>query len=315
MPAITTPAETVMPEDAPLENLTSEAVPESMSRARLVWRRTFRSFTAKIGLAGLILIILFALVGPYIGHWSYADVDNTAFMRPPSSSHWLGTTQGGRDIYAMAVEGLRKSLVIGFAVAFLQTFLAAVIGASAAYFGNAVSKVILWCIDLLLVIPSFLMVAIITQKAGDNKGSIPVFIVLLAAFSWMLSARVVRALTSSVASLDYVHAAKFMSVPSRVIIFRHIIPNISSYLIVDFTLGIASAVLAETSLSFFGFGVQPPQTSLGTLIAEGTRSATTFPYVFLAPAVLLVLTLLSASMLGDAVRDALDPSSNAGGQA
>lgn len=315
MPALTTPAETPMPDDAPLDNITSDKPTNSLTRTQLVVRRTFRTAGAKIGTAGLILIVLFALVGPYVSPWSYSDVDNTAFMMPPSAEHWLGTTQGGRDIFAMAVEGLRKSLMIGFCVAALQTFLAAVIGASAAYFGGAVSKVILWLIDLLLVIPSFLMIAIITQRAGSAKGSVTVFILLLAAFGWMLSARVVRAMTSSVASLDYVHAARFMSVPSRAIIFRHIIPNISSYLIIDFTLGLAAAVLAETSLSFFGFGVQPPQTSLGTMISEGSRMATTFPWVFLAPATLLVLTLLSVNFVGDAVRDALDPSSNAGGQA
>lgn len=315
MPALTTPAETRMPDDAPLDNITSDKAPACLSRSQLVLRRTFRTAGAKIGLVGLTLIVLLAVFGPLVSPWSYADVDNTAFMQPPSASHWLGTTQGGRDIFAMAIEGLRKSLIIGFAVAFLQTFLAAVIGASAAYFGGLVSKTILWIIDLLLVIPSFLMIAIITQKLGSAKGSIPVFIVLLAIFGWMLSARVVRAMTSSVASLDYVHAARFMSVPSRAIIFRHILPNISSYLIIDFTLGLAAAVLAETSLSFFGFGVQPPQTSLGTMISEGSKMATTFPWVFLAPAVLLVFTLLSVNFVGDAVRDALDPSSNAGGQA
>ncbi|MDO4612646.1 MAG: ABC transporter permease [Actinomycetaceae bacterium] len=304
-----------MPDDAPLDNITSDQAPATLSRFQLVLRRTFRPLGAKIGFVGLVLIILFAIFGPYVSPWSYADVDNTAFMQGPSAAHWLGTTQGGRDIFAMSVEGLRKSLMIGFSVAIIQTFLAAIIGASAAYFGGAVSKVILWIIDLMLVIPSFLMIAIITQKAGNAKGSIPLFILLLAAFGWMLSARVVRAMTSSVASLDYVQAARFMSVPSRAVIFRHIIPNISSYLIVDFTLGLAAAVLAETSLSFFGFGVQAPQTSLGTMISEGSRMATTFPWVFLAPAVLLVLTLLFVNFLGDAVRDALDPSSNAGGQA
>lgn len=315
MPVHSTPAETAMPDDAPLDNITSDKAPESLTRSRLVLRRTFRPLGAKIGAVGLVCIVLFAIFGPLISPWGYTDVDNTQFMMGPSATHWLGTTQGGRDIFAMAVEGLRKSLIIGFSVAILQTFLAAVIGASAAYFGGAVSKIILWCIDLLLVIPSFLMIAIITQKAGSAKGSVPLFIILLAAFGWMLSARVVRALTSSVSSLDYVHAARFMSVPSRAIIFRHIIPNISSYLIVDFTLGLAAAVLSETSLSFFGFGVQAPATSLGTMVSEGSQTATTFPWVFLAPALLLVLTLLFVNFLGDAVRDALDPSSNAGGQA
>lgn len=315
MSTTSTPAETHLPDDAPLENITSDTVPESMSRSRIVFRRTMRSTGAKIGAIGLLAIFLIAIFGPMMTPWSFQAVDNAAFLQPPSATHWFGTTQGGRDVFAMTMEGLRKSLIIGFSVAFLQTVLAALIGASAAYFGGIVSKIILWIIDLMLVIPSFLMIAIISQKAGGAKGSIPVFIVLLAAFNWMLSARVVRAMTSSVASLDYVNAARFMSVPSRSIIVRHIIPNISSYLIIDFTLGVATAVLAETSLSYFGFGVKPPNTSLGTLIGEGSGIATTFPWVFLGPAILLVFTLVFVNFLGDAVRDALDPSSQSGGKA
>ena len=178
-----------------------------------------------------------------------------------------------------------------------------------------VEKSILWIIDLMLVIPSFLLIAIISQNTGGNQGSTWLFILLLVAFSWMLSSRVVRAMTLSVVSLDYVNAARFMNVPSWVTITKHVIPNISSFLIIDWTLAVAGAIMSETALSFFGFGVQAPETSLGTLLAEGTQMATTFPWVFLAPASLLVLTLLSVNFIGDSLRDAIDPSSKSGGQA
>lgn len=131
----------------------------------------------------------------------------------------------------------------------------------------------------------------------------------------MLSARVIRAMTLSVVNLDYVHAARFMSVPPFTIIVKHVLPNIASYLIIDFTLGVVSAIMSETILSFFGFGVQKPETSLGTLLADGTRSATTTPWLFLFPAGILVILLLSVNFIGDALRDALDPSSQSGGQA
>lgn len=288
---------------------------KQMSRGRLILKRFWRPLSAKLGVIGLGFILLLALVGPYIGQWKYDDVDSDWFLSPPSNLHWFGTTQGGRDVFAMSMEGLRKSLMIGFSVAILQVIIASLVGASAAYFGKRVEKTILWIIDLMLVIPSFLLIAILSQTLGGRQGATWVFILMLVAFSWMLSARVVRAMTLSVVNLDYVNAARFMNVPSWVIITKHVIPNISSYLIIDGTLAVAYAIISETALSYFGFGVQPPDTSLGTLLAEGNQTATTFPWVFLAPAALLVLTLVSVNFIGDALRDAIDPSSKSGGKA
>lgn len=285
-----------------------------LTRGQLVARRFFRSKTAVIGLVGFTLIVLFALLGPLVSPWDYRQVDSGAFLQGPSAKHWFGTGQTGRDLFAMTVQGLRKSLIIGLSVAAIQTFVAAIIGASAAYFGKTVDKVLLWFIDLLLVIPSFLLIAIITQKLGSGSASTGMLIVLLAGFGWMLTSRVVRSMTLSVINLDYVRAARYMSVPSRSIIGKHIIPNVSSYLIIDFTLGVVSAVMAETVLSYFGFGVQPPDTSLGVLLSEGQRMATSFPWTFLAPASVLVIMLISVNFMGDALRDAIDPSSKAGGQ-
>lgn len=288
---------------------------ERMTRGQLVRRRFFRNRTSIVGIIGFTIVVLFALLGPYLAKWDFAEIDYDAFYSPPSAEHWFGATQAGRDVFAMTVEGLRKSLIIGLAVAFLQTSIAAIVGAMAAYFSGWFDKVALWVIDLLLVVPSFLLIAIFSQQAGAKKGSISLFIFLLAIFGWMLSARVVRSLTLSVRNAEYVTAAKYMSVPPMTIIFRHILPNISSLLIIDATLGVASAVLSETALSFFGFGVQSPNVSLGTLIAEGQRAALTFPWIFLAPASVLTVMLISVNFIGDGVRDALDPSSKSGGKA
>lgn len=289
--------------------------PLALTRKQLIWRRFIRSKTSLVGMAIFIFVVVFALVGPFIGKWEYTDVDKTAFLKPPNSTHWFGTGQTGRDLFALVVEGLRKSIVIGLAVAAIQTVVAALVGASAAFFGRYYDKVVLWIIDLLLVIPSFLLIAIITQKVGGSQSSTWILILLLAAFGWMLTARVVRSMTLSVINLDYVRAARYMSVPSFATITRHIIPNVSSFLIIDFTLGVVGAVLAETTLSFFGFGVQSPETSLGVLLSEGQSMATSFPWVFLAPATFLTLLLVSVNFMGDGLRDAIDPTSNAGGKA
>ncbi|WP_448760565.1 ABC transporter permease [Actinomyces oricola] len=286
-----------------------------LSRRQIIARRFLRNKAAVLGAIGFALIALMALLGEYIGPWGYTEVDNTAFLSPPSAEHWFGTTQGGRDVFALVVEGSRKSMLIGVCVALLQTGIAAVIGSSAAYFGGWWERIALWLTDLLLVVPSFLIIAVLSQRAGAAKGSTLLFIVLLAGFGWMLTARVVRSLTLSVKNLDYVSAARFMNVSSPVIIARHIIPNIASLLIIDATVNVAYAVISETTLSYFGFGVQPPDTSLGTLIAEGQRSATTYPWIFLAPAAVLVLMLVCVNFMGDGLRDAIDPSSKSGGKA
>lgn len=312
---------TTMNQPTPVEDdqlaTSTEPLPKTkrLSRGQLVLRRFWRSKEAKIGTIGLSLILLLAIVGPYVGQWRFDDVDNKYFLSPPSNLHWFGTTQGGRDVFAMSVEGLRKSLIIGFAVSLLVELLAALFGSVAAYFGKFTEKTILWLIDLLLVIPSFLMIAILSQNSKGTKGSLLMLILLLAAFGWMISARVVRAMTLSVVSLDYVTAAKYMSVPWYVTITKHVLPNISSFLIIDFTLGVSAAIMSETALSYFGFGVQSPDTSLGTLLQEGTPMATTYPWIFLAPATVLVFTLIFVNFLGDALRDAIDPTSKSGGQA
>lgn len=286
-----------------------------LTRRQLIWRRFSRQKTAMIGMVGFALVVIFAIVGPYISPWEYTEVDKTAFLKPPSAEHWFGTGQTGRDMFALVVEGLRKSLIIGLAVAAIQTTVAALIGSAAAFFGGFFDKSVLWVIDLLLVIPSFLLIAIITQKMGGSKGSTLTFIFLLAAFGWMLTARVVRSMTLSVISLDYVTAARYMSVPPFAIITRHILPNVSSYLIIDATLGVVSAVMMETFLSYFGFGVQPPETSLGVLLSEGQKMATSFPWTFLAPATILTLMLIFINLMGDGLRDAIDPTSKSGGAA
>ncbi len=295
------------------QNTEQAAMTKRYSRRQIVLRRFWRNKTAVIGVIGLIIVLAVAIIGPHLSDWTYLERDRGRYLEGPSAEHIFGTDRRGRDMFAMTLEGLRKSIIIGFAVALIQTGWAALFGAAAAYFGGWVDKCATWFIDLMLVIPSFLMIAIISNRFGAENKGVFIFILLLAGFGWMLTARVVRSLTMSVKNLDYVNAAKFMSVPSGTIIVRHIIPNISSLLIIDFTLGVATAVLSETSLSYFGFGIKDPQVSLGSLIGAGQASAITHPWLFLPPAVVLVLMLASVNFIGDGLRDALDPSSKAGG--
>jgi peptide/nickel transport system permease protein len=284
-------------------------------RRQLVLRRLRRNWAAMASLAVLALLFLAAFLGPTIYEsitgWSYSDQDFTAFLQPPSADHWFGTTQIGGDVFSQTMRGLQKSLLIGLLVAVISTGLAAVVGAVAGYFGGWVDRMLMWIVDLLLVIPSFLIIAIIS---GNLRGaSWLVLVLLIAIFAWMITARIIRGMTLSLREREFVQAARYSGVSSAGIIFRHLIPNMSSLLIIDATIAVATAIIAESGLSYFGFGVKPPDVSLGTLIADGTRSAFTFPWLFMFAGGLLVLTTLAVSIFGDGLRDALDPASKRAG--
>ncbi|MDQ3849199.1 MAG: ABC transporter permease [Actinomycetota bacterium] len=275
----------------------------------MVGRRFVRRRLALLGLVVLVVLFALAFLGPYVGRWSYADYDRTAFLQGPSADHWFGTTQTGGDVYALTLRGMQKSLIIGLLVALFSTSIAAIVGSFAGYFGGWVERVLMWTVDLLLVLPSFLIVAIVSPTFRGQTWL--VFVVLLAAFLWMVTARIVRGMTISLREREYVLAARYMGVPAPVIIFRHILPNIASLLIIDATINVSAAIIAETGLSYFGFGVQPPDVSLGSVIADGTSSAVTYPWLFGFAAGLLVLIVLAVNLVGDGLRDALDPTSGA----
>jgi peptide/nickel transport system permease protein len=282
---------------------------EVVGRGRLVWRRFLRRKPAVIGLFVLIGMFVLAFVGPHLTHWGYLsqDLDNT--LQKPSLNHYFGTTLLGQDVFVRTMRGLQKSLVIGLLTAFFSTGTAAVVGASAGYFGGWVDRILMWIVDLLLVLPAFIILAILSPYFQGRTWLL--FVLLLALFSWMITARIVRGLTLSLREREFVQAARFIGVPSRKIIFRHLLPNMSSFLIIDATLNVGGAILAESGLSYFGFGVQFPDVSLGTLIADGVVSAQTYPWIFLFPGLCLIITVLAVNVMGDGLRDALDPYSSA----
>jgi peptide/nickel transport system permease protein len=296
------------------DGVDEQARTKHLSRRALLLRRFLRNRWAVTGVIMYAILILLAIFGPsLLTDWDYQELDQTAFLQSPSWSHKLGTTQSGRDVLAMSLQGLRVSMLISLVVGVGSTTIAAIVGSFAAYFGGWLERVSLWAIDLLLVLPGLLIIALFMRNINDNLALWLAF--WLMALGWMLSARIVRSLTMSVRDRDYVTAAKYMGVPGPRIIIRHILPNIASLLIIDATLAIAAAVLSETGLSFFGFGIRSPEVSLGNVIAEGSRMATTFPWVFAGGAGFLVFMVVAVNFIGDGLRDAFDPSSQSGGKA
>lgn len=278
-----------------------------LTRAQLIWKRLRSSWQFWVGGGILAAIVLWAVIGPLLWPISATTRDYAALNQAPSMAHPFGTDTLGYDMFARVMAGLQLSLIIGFVAGPLATLIAGVVGAIAGYVGGLSDKVIAWFIDLLLVLPSFFILVLLYPYFRESNWIIMTF--FLALFGWMIMAQVIRSQTRSLREREYVKAARYMGFGTWSVVRRHVLPNVASLLIIDAALGVGAMILAETSLSYFGFGVQEPNVSLGTLIADGNTAASTRPWLFAFPAGTLVLLLLALSLVGDALRDAIDPTS------
>lgn len=295
--------------DTTVDLFDPEKTPRNSSRGRLIWLRLRSTARFWIGAVVVALMILWAIGGLWITKWSPQDQDLLQANVGPTIHHWFGTDEIGHDLYAETVSGLRKSLIIGLLAGPAGTLIAAFVGSFAGYMGGKIDAVLSWFINFLLVLPAFFILILLSPKF---KGlSFLVLTAFIALFSWMVMGQVIRAQTKSLRDREFVKAARFMGVSTGTIIRRHIIPNVASLLIIDATLGVVSAIGLETALSYFGFGILPPAVSLGSLLADGTPGATTRQWVFIFPAAVLIILLFAVSLVGDALRDAVDPTSGA----
>lgn len=285
-----------------------------ISYARLVARRFFRQKSAVVGLAIFIALVLLAVIGPQVTPYSYTDPDFTALGEAPSSEHWFGTDGGGFDLFACVVHGLGRSLIIGVSVSLLTGAIAAIVGTAIAYARGWGEKLGMFLLDTLMVIPSFLLVAMIVRSASGETGWV-LLIVGLTAFGWIGNARTLRTMALSLRERDYITAARYMGVSPLKIIVRHLIPNLGSILILNMVLGVVSAINSETAYSFLGLGIKAPDTSLGFLLSQGSSAMLTCPWVILIPSAVLILLCVSMQLIGDGLRDAIDPNSRAAGKA
>lgn len=299
-------------DDGPVPEATKEPQKGRTSRTRLYVRRFLRNKPAVGGVIIFLFLVLCALFGGLLTPWTYTDMDFLALTSPPSETHWFGTNAAGNDIYAQIMHGLQRSIVIGVTVSVGSTLIAAFVGATAAFLGGRAEKAILAVIHFMLIIPSFLILALIANSAG---GDWRILIIVMIAFNWVFSSRIIWSLSMSIREREYVYAARYMGVPGAQIVSRHMIPNIGSLLVLQFTLGVVSAIMAETGLSFLGFGVKIPDVSLGTLLQDGANSLVSAPWSFYFVAATLTLLTVSMALISDGLRDALDPNSAAGGRA
>ena len=285
----------------------------------IIFRRFLRNKTAVAGLAIFLALTVFSFIGGFFTQWDKETIDPFNIGMPPSAEHYLGTSQAGIDLYAMTVEGTRISILIGLVVGLVSVLIAAVYGCTMAYFGGKVDKVMLFILEALIMMPALLVVAVATSGGGAGlKRDLPswlLLIIVLLVFSWMGTARLIRSMSMSLMQRDFVKAAQYMGVPPRRIVWRHLVPNIGSLLILDITRGVTAAILAEVAFSFIGIGIKVPDVSLGVLIGQATSQVQTFPWMFWVPLSVMFLLTGSLAMMNDGLRDAFDPSSNSTGKA
>lgn len=252
----------------------------------------------------ILLMILAALLAPLLTPYEESEMDLLHRLSPPSAEHLLGTDEGGRDVLTRLLFGARISLMIGVIPALLSLVLGAVLGVVAGYRGGWVDTVIMRLADVTLAFPSMLLAMVIMYSLG---GGIQNVFLTLTLVNWANVARVVRAQTLQLKSSEFIEAAQIIGVSRGAIMRRHILPNCLPTLLVLFTLNIPASILSESSLSFLGLGIQPPNASWGLMINTGRQYLYSAPWLCFAPGAAIMLTVLAFNFLGNGLLDVLDP--------
>lgn len=263
-------------------------------------------FTNKLGVLALITLIIFTLGSIFAflsGHDPNA-MDVLARLKSPGVDHWFGTDDYGRDYFARALYGGRVSLLVGFASMIIATGIGVTVGVISGYFGGWIDNLLMRMLDVVMSIPSFLVLLLLSVFLKPSVGNI---ILIIALLMWMNIARVIRAETMTIKEREYVLYAKASGQSNFGIIWRHILPGLVPVVIVGATNNIASAIMMESSLSFLGFGVQPPNATWGSMLNNAQGYIAQAPYLALFPGLLILLTVLSFNVLGDILRVGFEP--------
>ncbi|MBN1827903.1 MAG: ABC transporter permease [Deltaproteobacteria bacterium] len=261
----------------------------------------------KLALAGAIVVaILFAVsfLAPWLAPHDPHEIDLKNVLAPPSWQHPLGTDPLGRDVLSRMIWGSRISLKVGFVATGISIVIGAILGALAGYYGRWVDAVIMRFVDIMLCFPSFFLILAVIAILEPSIWNIMVIIGLT---SWMGVTRLVRADFISLKERDFVQAARVIGASDGRIIFRHILPNTMASILVAATLGVAGAILTESALSFLGIGVQPPTPSWGNILTAGKDNIDIAWWLSLFPGLAILITVMGYNLLGEGIRDALDP--------
>ncbi|KXH84174.1 ABC transporter permease subunit [Sporosarcina sp. HYO08] len=268
------------------------------------WRKFKKQKLAFISFFFVVFLILLAAIGPYVAPYDISEPDYDSVLLGPSAEHWAGTDAYGRDIFSRIVAGTQISLFVGLSSVLLGAIGGTVFGLLAGYYGKWVDRIIMRICDVLLAFPGILLAIGIIAILGPGLGNV---VIAVAIFSIPVFARIVRSSTLAVKSTLYVEATKSIGAKPSRIIWKHIFPGTVSSIIVYFTMRIGSAILTAASLSFLGLGAQPPTPEWGAMLSGGRDYLNIAPHVTLFPGLAIFITVLAFNLLGDGLRDALDP--------
>lgn len=269
------------------------------------WRRLKQNKIAMIAIVVLILIGVLTLVGQYLNGFSYEAMDSSLINSKPDGTHWFGTDELGRDIFSRIWKAGRVSIVIGLTAAFVSSIVGCIYGGISAFFGGRVDNIMMRIIEILMSVP-YLLVVILISLILDSKG-LGTLLLAMCLTGWCGIARLVRGQMLQISSQEYVTAAKALGVSPWNIIRKHLIPNTVGIIIVAITFDIPGYIFAEAFLSYVGLGIQSPDTSWGALASAAQQNLVFYPYQLFFPSLMIALTMLSFTLLGDGLRDALDP--------
>ena len=268
------------------------------------WRRFKHNKVAILSLIMLMIILFLAIFGPMISEYEFQSLDAKSISKPPDSQHWFGTDDLGRDVYTRLWYGTRISLLIAFIAVAINVVIGVLYGGISGYFGGKVDMVMMRLIEVIWTIPTLLWVMMLMIVMGPGVKTI---IIALAVTGWVSMARVVRGQVLQLRQMEYVYASKILGGKYKRIIIKHLIPNTMGLIIIILTFAIPGAIFTEAMLSYLGVGIPPPFASLGSMTNEGAKMILLKPYQLFYPALVLCIIMLSFNLLGDGLRDALDP--------
>jgi peptide/nickel transport system permease protein len=277
-----------------------------VSQRRRAWRAFTRNKSAVVGLVLIVLIVLIAIFAPLLAPYDPLAQSTINRLKSPSAEHWLGTDDYGRDILTRILYGTRVALLIGVLSVAMGAVLGTIIGVVAAYFGGVLDAILMRVVDILLSFPDLItgLLVMAVLGSGETKLIIAIGLTITPRF-----ARIAYGPTLGLKEKEFVDAARALGQRTRIILSRHILPNIAGELVVLASLWTASAIRLEASLSFIGLGVPPPTPTWGQMIRDGTVRLADLPLMSLAPGMALLLTVFAFNLVGDGLRDVLDPRS------
>ena len=269
------------------------------------WRRFRENKIALVALIILVIMVIMVIIGPGISGYNFEQMNTDEINQLPSAEHWFGTDDLGRDLFARVFQGGRVSLTIGIVGAVVASVVGSIYGGIASYFGGIVDDIMMRIVEVLLSIP-YLLTVILISVVTDSK-SIGTMMLALVLTGWCGIARLVRGQMLQLKSQEYILAANALGVSPIKTIMRHMIPNTLGMIIVAITFDIPGYIFSEAFRSYVGLGVQPPDTSWGALASAAQQNFMFYPYQLFFPSLMIALTMLGFTLLGDGLRDALDP--------